>query len=516
MSCGTHPSADYVVTDYPYCADPTGVNDSTAAINQAISDAQAAIAWPSGFSSIPPGTVGGSVYIPSGVYRIDTTLAINLAFGHFGVDLRGAGIGATVLVANSTNHPCILVNSTWLDSTCSIRDLTITRAPNTATSGGDGIKFTGVTGNALLENIVSEGHYFGFNLTSTSSSYAINCAAADCMSHGFNLVNDPSSDALQWGIVNASSQSNKGCGYYVATQGSFSIGVALTGWVDSYSFNNTLGGFSLNGSATAPLSNFTATGCIATGDLDTGFYFNTYGPYNRLMSSVVDTVGFGNSNKGYGIFLANNVNFQILDCDVIYNSYSGIASATTGNVDTIAYNGVSYFIEYQIDGCRIVANNQVNASTYNGVAIANGTCLIAGCRIGGDHTVASTNTQQYGVYAADGSKVVISGCDLTGNKVGPVSVAANPTQLTASSNRGYVTRASGVSNSVYSGAGPYFITVPHGLPGTPDSVEVTPDNAIGTSNNYYVTFDATNIYIFVLVKVTNLHFYWTAALLGNG
>lgn len=55
--------ADYVATDAPYGADPTGVSDSTAAIQRAIDDAFAA--------------GGGTVWLPSGTYKVTGTVEID-------------------------------------------------------------------------------------------------------------------------------------------------------------------------------------------------------------------------------------------------------------------------------------------------------------------------------------------------------------------------------------------------------------------------------------------------------
>jgi hypothetical protein len=85
------PGVAVQVTDAPYYADPSGVLDSTAAIQQAIDDV--------GLSG------GGVVYVPEGVYRIKPQEGnpYSLTIAHSGVVLRGAGAGKTYLFNDETN-----------------------------------------------------------------------------------------------------------------------------------------------------------------------------------------------------------------------------------------------------------------------------------------------------------------------------------------------------------------------------------------------------------------------------
>lgn len=77
------------VTDAPYLADPTGVQDSTQAIQAAIDDVGEA--------------GGGVVFLPAGTYRIKPdTGNYALRISHSGVVLRGAGAGATFLFNDET------------------------------------------------------------------------------------------------------------------------------------------------------------------------------------------------------------------------------------------------------------------------------------------------------------------------------------------------------------------------------------------------------------------------------
>lgn len=91
--------ADYVVTDPAYGADPTGVNDSTAAIQQAIDDCYY--------------YGGGTVWLPAGKYKVTGTLYVK-AFVTLRGDWRdpdtGSGSYGTVIlaeVAQGLNGPVV-------------------------------------------------------------------------------------------------------------------------------------------------------------------------------------------------------------------------------------------------------------------------------------------------------------------------------------------------------------------------------------------------------------------------
>jgi hypothetical protein len=93
----TNPSHRNAVTDFG--ADPTGVGDSTTAINTALNY--------DGSTPPPPATPGGlgfqglSVYLPAGTYRITGTLYINQS----GTTLYGDGPGSTTIMMSYVYPP---------------------------------------------------------------------------------------------------------------------------------------------------------------------------------------------------------------------------------------------------------------------------------------------------------------------------------------------------------------------------------------------------------------------------
>lgn len=84
-----------------YGADPTGVRDSTAAINAAVAAAVNNSSGPAG--SIPP--LGGVAYFPPGLYNI--TAALNWKLN--GLVVRGDGYNSTTIQQNTANTPIVQV-----------------------------------------------------------------------------------------------------------------------------------------------------------------------------------------------------------------------------------------------------------------------------------------------------------------------------------------------------------------------------------------------------------------------
>jgi hypothetical protein len=91
-----------------YGADPTGVNDSSTAINNAI---KAALQNDPGLTNVSHG--GGIVYIPPGKYLIANPIVL-----YSGITLQGAGRGATVLIASASfadvSYPSIITTDNFV------------------------------------------------------------------------------------------------------------------------------------------------------------------------------------------------------------------------------------------------------------------------------------------------------------------------------------------------------------------------------------------------------------------
>jgi len=193
------------VTKAPYTADPTGVNDSTATI-------QAAVTANIGVSPVH------TIYFPAGTYRITSTIKCVTTAGaaHDRMSFQGAGQGVTILkldpnlpafqstttpagvirlnniAGNSTNDG--LENNVWdmtidvgvgnpgaigLDWSCNnlatIRDVTVQSSdPNFA--GYAGIYCDGWPGPSLIKNVTITGFNYGVYVRSNQLGVTIDNA----------------------------------------------------------------------------------------------------------------------------------------------------------------------------------------------------------------------------------------------------------------------------------------------------------------------------------------------------
>lgn len=150
--------ASVVVTNAPYFADPSGLQDSSVAIQSAL-DVAAALG-------------GGVVFVPPGIYRLDGTLSID-----YGVTLQGAGgsLDDTVLLAyagrSDTNAaPFIEAESTEVG----IIDLCIyypEQAPDDIQPYPATIRTQGA---ATLRNLLLVNSYFGLDFELINASVVEN------------------------------------------------------------------------------------------------------------------------------------------------------------------------------------------------------------------------------------------------------------------------------------------------------------------------------------------------------
>ena len=128
-------------------ADPTGVSDSTSAI-------QAAITYALSHPVSASGSFGGgmpAVYFPSGVYKVSSTITVTSPNGLL---LYGAGQQSTQIIFTATSST-LFTYSTYLN--CAIRDMSIFAGSLTTGAG-----LPSFTGDAGQTNVC-------FNFNSTSS-----------------------------------------------------------------------------------------------------------------------------------------------------------------------------------------------------------------------------------------------------------------------------------------------------------------------------------------------------------
>jgi len=385
--------ADWVnVLDFG--ADPTGMAPSNTAIQNAIN-------------------TGQPVYIPPGNYLI-TQITVSNA------PIFGAGQYLTILTSTSTTLDAI-VGVNGFD----ISNLTITR--NVTPTAGAGILIpANCTG--FLNKILSENHWYGFDLGAVSTATASYLIAQSNYSHGFNCTTVLGTPSFQWVMDNLISQFNNGCGYhfYTASQGG-GDNVDQTGpiMLNVGSYANNGNGMLWDGPAGTAWNDILATNCYSSFDGNSGIAFNNAGRNNQFLSIFCEYAGQANtgrnqatskSNVGTGFVIQTSgrtdSNF-ILSGVVQFNSWAGVS----------IYNNVVTHVS--IVGL-VAQDNGAAGSNQQGVAVTSTTCVLTISNLTAGNST-STN-QLYGLSAAStaqAANIFIASGNLRGNVTAATSPAAS-------------------------------------------------------------------------------------------
>lgn len=364
---------------------------------------------------------GGTVYLPAGTYKIDSTLAITQT----GTKLIGSGRGDTILVCSSANTAGITIASAL--NLVEISDFSLTRTA-TATSGGDGIKCSTVTiGQANIHDVLVEKHYNGFSLGPTDFSSVKDVISQQNINDGFYITNTASDGACQWffngGVL---SQKNGRNGLRVEiTAGPAQMTVGQVSGFNT--FANSGQGVIYLGSAGVPIQGVRVKDCFLGEDGESELYLDTYGAQHQVSNCFLElagtrttgpTLSTSASNTGHGLLVtSNNSDCLVTACNAAGNSLNGFALQAATN---------------SLFSCQATNNgNAATATQQNGVRVlGTARCSIVGGRFGN-----RTGTlQKYGVYGADGANVSIVGVDLTNNATAVWNMVSNEPSLIAVGN----------------------------------------------------------------------------------
>jgi hypothetical protein len=359
-----------------YGADPTGVIDSTTAIQNAVA-------------------TGKNVYIPEGNFKISGTIPIVTS----GQRIQGAGRYKTVITSSATGDTFTVAADVL---SIEIKDMKITRVANTAASGRDGIRFLGWTNQSTVERVDVTYHWNGMYLSATGYSYVHDCLCDNNYNHGIHEQNTASIGAVQWTISKTLCQRSNGYGLLTETINgptSCSFGELVT----FSTYANKLGGAKFKGSATTPLNAIRWTGGFVGEDGNSGVILDTYGSSTHKIYSVFSEIagtsacGVDNStpvtHTGWGFEItANNTDVVLSGCIALGNSYDGINSSA----GRISITGGE---------CRLNGAAGIGGSM-NGIYIGAGRANITGnpCRA----------NSGFGIYLANDNHVIV-GNDLREN-----------------------------------------------------------------------------------------------------
>ena len=323
-------------------ADPTGVADSTSAINTCL-------------------TTFGAVGLQAGTYK--TSAAISIPTNG---TLCGAGEGAAVISLNSTTANAITVQANA--DKVHICNLNVKRV-GVPTGNAAGVKtdIATIITQSKIENVHVEGHQIGFYLGATDYSICENCLSEKNYGDGFYFENNTTWNILQWSMLNTLSQKNDGWGIqFVPVVGTTNTIQGLP-WVGVTTFANTNGGIRFIGAATRPVNTIHLQNCVLSYDGNNELDMQPYGgAYIKVQNCLMEgagvaatgrTLATAASNVGSGIYLAQGASDVTIQGNIVEtNSVYGIAA--TGAIDSLV-----------ITGNQAIRNGVATANTYDGITI---------------------------------------------------------------------------------------------------------------------------------------------------
>lgn len=369
-----------VVTDFE--ADPTGLTDSTTAIQNAVNNTK------------------GILFFPEGTY-LCSGITISSSF----LTLQGEGKGATTVINSTANVPTFK-----LSNGCQyvrIKQMTLDR-DITATSGGDGISSAGVTVNIIrFDELEITNNYCGFNLGCTGYSYLTNCFVHDNYSHGIQITNGSVNSPCQWTIKDTLSQTNNASGLLIQA---ITYPISVGEIINFSTFANGHFGISVLGTSSSPVSGIRLLGGFIGEDNGNGIYLDTYSTFpHKFTGTLIESAGTSScgrlqgmpaGNTGYGMLISAN-NSEVLLTGVIIrtNSFSGLyadSGIVTITGSDISYNGQANATGNKggiyMGGGRLIANGCTMTGEQFGLILANDNHIITSNSLSGNSTAAYYTT----------------------------------------------------------------------------------------------------------------------------
>ena len=411
-------STDWLNAVTMFGADPTGVADSTTAIQNAI--------------DAVPGS-GGVVYFPAGVYLVSGTLIVDQSY----VTLQGAGYGfATTIVVPSSavsRTAQIIIGNTAPVFQCSVRDLAIkSDGGSGAVKAGTGHGIVIAGDNCLVENVIvrycsGDAFHFGQDLLNTATQTSIASG-----SNGQALPQSTIDVAATTGFASSGEliirKTSGACAYvsYTGTSG----GNQFTGCSSSFAGSS----FTMaTGDVVIPVGNQFDTTVINTYAMQyggNGYYSDwTYYSCEWLDARAQGAASKPGSTTGQNGFLIYGGTQKFTMCHAYFCAGNGlqIGDAHSFTAQNIAVTGGEW--ESNTSSGILVTNNQgavvigSGAAFYgNGLSSTGQDIFLGGTAVNVriDHcmfikTTATSVAQN--IYAFSSTYCTISGCVFTGSGV---------------------------------------------------------------------------------------------------
>jgi hypothetical protein len=370
-----------------------GETDDTAAIQRALN-------------------ASAAVYLPGPTYTISSP---GLTISNPNAQVFGAGMFATTINYVGTTGAAVTVTGT----NAQLSNFSVTRSGGTPVAGATGINAGANLAYPILQNLYVTGHFDGVVLGSSARGAAINIFSEKNFEHGFVLNNSIGSQTNQWDLFWPLSQKNDGRGY-VVTSNSTDSQLILGTWFHPTSFANTSGGILIQGSSGHPVNDAWIIHPVLSTDGADELSFNSFGRNNFVIGGLIELAGTGltghamstaASNVGNGLIAnANEVGWlNVIGGVYDSNSFAGIASVAAG----ILLSGVTS------------TNNGQSGLNRNGFSTTQ-SAIING---GEFKNTGGGAAQAFGIFASDGSKVIVSGANLTPNATAATGATTNLAQM---------------------------------------------------------------------------------------
>lgn len=402
-------------------ADPSGVADSYAAIQAALTAASSATA--------------PTVYVPAGTYIVSQALSIP-----GGVTVRGDGPSDSIIkMKNAVNQACVAASAGWAASTATtsinpivLRDLTFdANQANQSSGAGHGVvlqSYYTLVQNCVFQNTRGDGLRFdqlGANGTTAISNTMVENRIRDCAfrangANGFN-VNDPTHNTITDGWI-------EDC----AVQGSTLAGITIgsgAGWLVAGNHVYSIGGsaIAVNRMFQTRVTGNYIESCGASAT--SGFYF------------LIDAANGQVSDTGFGSVISANVGYFLGPAGNVGSTIGGIVvQSATGGTANVAITGNQLFCSGASGLPGIWLQNQSGTASVNAAVtgnVLNGwTTPVQLVANGGPMTI---NSQVYGpldVTVAGAGLQVAEGSNAKQGTVtmnGTTAVVVSTTAVTANS-----------------------------------------------------------------------------------
>ena len=322
---------------------------------------------------------GTKIILPPGSCMLNQALTVTRYMG-----LQGAGLERTFLTQTVANIPVLTVSA----SNVRIDDLTVMHT-DTPVAGGDGLVVLGPGGAGLnavtLTHVMAKKNWRGIVLGPVYYSQAAHVWAMNNDSHGFEFTYDALAGGVsQWDILHASSQLNKGSGFFGSnTAAANGIGPWIT---QSLSFANEFGGFSFSGTPEFPISDIRLTHVIASTDNRGGIYLSTGAGAHIITNPQIENAGM---NGGMAVGSAGTLS-------VATNTGHGLAATSNNTYGVMIIGGLFWNNSWsgvflQAPHSQLIGGQSIN----NGLALDPGLHNRASIHIGADDVAVSGHTFQH-------------------------------------------------------------------------------------------------------------------------